>query len=45
MEKDLSLSEYYDIPLEKFAELGVLNPNLGKNTNHNKEDMGNVYIT
>ena len=33
MEKDLSLAEYYDIPLEKFAELGVLNPNLGKNTN------------
>lgn len=33
MEKDLSLAEYYNIPLEKFAELGVLNPNLVQNTN------------
>ena len=33
MEKDLSLAEYYNIPLEKFAELGVLNPSLVQNTN------------
>lgn len=33
MEKDLSLAEYYNIPLERFAQLGVLNSNLVKNTN------------
>ena len=29
----ITLAEYYNIPLEKFKELGVLNPNLTVNTN------------
>jgi len=33
MKKDISLAEYYNIPIEKFAELGVLNPDLKQNTN------------
>lgn len=33
MKKNISLAEYYKIPIEKFEELGVLNPNLKQNTN------------
>lgn len=32
MKKKISLAEYYNIPLEKFEEYGILNPNLNKNT-------------
>ena len=33
MKKNISLAEYYKIPIEKFEELGILNPNLKQNTN------------
>lgn len=33
MIKDISLAEYYDIPINTFAELGILNPILNRNTN------------
>lgn len=33
MKKNISLAEYYKIPVEKFEELGILNPNLKQNTN------------
>lgn len=33
MKKNISLAEYYGIPIEKFEEFNVLNPNLKQNTN------------
>lgn len=29
----ITLAEYYNIPVEKFQELGILNPNLTVNSN------------
>lgn len=33
MKKNISLAEYYEIPIERFEKFGILNPSLKQNTN------------